>query len=334
MIESVEQLTGRQKAAVLMVGLGTEAAAQLFKELPEEEVESLAREVASLDGVPSEVIQQVMEEYHQMMLAQQYIAVGGLDYARDVLQNAVGEQRAAEVIRRVQLSLQVRGFNVLKQVDPNQLLSFIQKEHPQTIALVLTQLDPVQAAAVLNDLDEELRNDVMYRYATMERVSPETISTVEHVLESRIEFSEGTTQFGGVKAAAEILNLVGQSAEKAILENINEREPSLATEIKNLMFTFEDIVLLDDRDVQVVLRSLETSDLTLALKAASDEVKKKILSNMSERGATVILEEMEYMGQVRLRDVEAAQQRIVEIISRLEEEGEITISGEGEDVFV
>jgi len=239
--------------------------------------------------------------------------------------------RAMEIIKKIQRQLQVRGFNVLKQVDATQLLTFIQKEHPQTIALILTQLEPAQAANVIAELGEDLRNDVIMRFATMERVSQDMIETVERVLEQRIDFSQQGSQFGGVNAAAEIINMVGSTTERAILEAIAAKDPKLATEIKNLMFVFEDIIYLDDRTVMKVLRDIDQKDLALALKGTSDEVQDKIFNNMSERAATIISEEMEYAGPVRLRDVENARQNILDVIRKLEELGEIQLTKGGED---
>lgn len=323
----IENLSGRQKAAVLMMALGTEASASLFGGLSEEEVESLAREIVSLRNIDSNIVSQVINEFHQMMMAQEYIQSGGMNYAFDVLEKALGPEKAKEIIARVEQALQVRGFNVLKDVDPNQLITFIQKEHPQTIAFVLTQLNPVQAASVLADLPANLQNEVVYRFATMDRVTPETIRSVEQVLESRVDFSAGASKIGGVKSMAEILNMVGTTTEKAILGNISEQDPELATEIKNLMFVFEDITLLDDRSVQKVLREVDNKELAMALKHVNPEVKSKILANLSERAAQMVEEEMSYMGPVRLREVEDAQQRIVDIIRKLEEDGMVVIVG-------
>ena len=227
--------------------------------------------------------------------------------------------------------MKVRGFNVLKQVDPSQLITFIQKEHPQTIALVLTQLEPNQAATVVSELPEELRNNVVMRFATMERVSQEMINAVESVLENRIDFSQQGTQFGGVKAAAEIINMVGATVEKSVLDAVSAKDPKLANEIKNLMFVFEDIVYLDDRTIQKILRDVDQKQLSLALKGVDEEVKEKIFKNMSERAASIIQEEMEYMGPVRLREVEEAQQGVLDVIRKMEELGEIQITKGGED---
>jgi len=326
-VESADELTGIQKAAILFMVLGSGAASAIMSNLEEDEVEELAREIVAARSVSTRIVNQVIAEYHQMMLAQEFITTGGSDFAFEVLEKALGSEKARKVIGRVEKTLKVSGFNILKDVDPNQLTTFIQKEHPQTIAFVLTQLNPVQAASVLADLPPNLQNEVVYRFATMDRVAPETIKSVEGVLESRIDFSAGASKIGGVKSMAEILNMVGITTEKAILGNISEQDPELATEIKNLMFVFDDIIHLDDRSIQKVLREIDNKELSMALKHTNPEVKGKILSNLSERASQMVEEEMSYMGPVRLREVEEAQQRIVDIIRKLEEDGLITIVG-------
>jgi len=310
-----------------MIAVGTEGSASILQNLSEDEIESITREIVRLRNVDPEHIRETVEEYYHMMRAQEFISAGGVAFAEDLLKKSLGEDKAVEFLRRIDRLMKVKGFNVLKNVDPNQLLSFIQKEHPQTIAFVLAQLNPAQASTILIDLPPELQAEVVLRFSSMERVSPETIQSVESVLESRIDFSQSTSRLGGVKAIAEILNLVGQSAERAILSKINERAPEIATEIKNLMFVFEDIVMLDDRSIQRVLKEVDNKELALAMKHISAETKKKIFANLSERAANVIKEEMEYMGPVRLRDVEEAQQRIVDIIRRLEESGQVVVVG-------
>jgi len=323
---ALSTISGMRKAAIFMVALGSKASAQIYKHLSESEIERLTREIARLEGVPSNILHEINQEFHQMVLAQQYIAAGGLNYAQEILEGALGEAKALEMIKRVQRALQVKGFNVLQNVDTNQLLAFLQKEHPQTISLVLSQLNPVQASNVLTELSPQLQVDVMYRLAQMERVSPETINAVERVLESRIDFSAGASKLGGIQQAADILNLVGQRFEKNILSGIAKENPDLAAEIKNLMFVFEDIINLDDRSIQKVLREVDNKELALALKASSEELKAKILSNMSRRAAEMVEEELSYMGPVRLREVEEVQQRIIDVIRRLEDEGQIVIS--------
>ncbi len=326
----LKNYSGVQKAAIIMISMGKEGSAAIMQNLSDDEVEQISAQIATTTSVEPLVTEAVFEEYYQMIKAQQYISVGGIEYAREVLEDAVGDMRALEIIKKIQRLLQVRGFNVLKQVDSSQLLTFIQKEHPQTIALVLTQLDPGQAANVVGELPEELRNDVIMRFATMERVSQDMITTVERVLEDRIDFSQQGTKFGGITAAAEIINMVGSTIERSVLEAIAAKDPKLATEIKNLMFVFEDILYLDDRTIQKVLRDIDQKDLALALKGANDEVRDKMFNNMSERAATIIQEEMEFAGPVRLRDVENARQNILDIIRKLEELGEIQLTKGGE----
>lgn len=323
----VSRLTGKQKAAILLISIGAEASSLIYKNLKDDEVEEITKEVVSLQNVSSETVASVVSEFYHMMKAQDFVAVGGISYAEEVLQKSLGSDKSQEVLRRIERMMRVKGFNVLKNVDPNQLLAFIQKEHPQTIAFVLTQLNPEQSSAILADLPPELQADVVLRYANMERVAPETVASVEAVLESRIDFSQSASKLGGVRAAAEILNMIGQSAERSILAKINERAPELASEIKNLMFVFEDIINLDDRSIQRVLKEVDNKDLSLALKHVSPEVKDRVLKNLSSRAAGMIQEELEYMGPVRLKEVEAAQQRIVDIIRNLEEAGQVVIVG-------
>lgn len=320
-------LSGVEKIAVLMIAIGTEASSAIFQNLQEEEIEAITREVVSLQNVGSDCVREVIEEFYHMMRAQEYIAAGGITFAEELLKKSLGDDKAVELLHRLERLMKVKGFNVLKNVDPNQLLSFIQKEHPQTVAFVLAQLNPSQASTILSDLPPELQSEVVLRFSSMERVSPETIQSVESVLESRIDFAQTTSKLGGVKAIADILNFIGQSSERAILSKINERDPELATEIKNLMFVFEDIITLDDRSIQKVLKEVDNRELALALKHVSAETKQKIFSNLSERAVNLIKEELEYMGPVRLKDVEDSQQRIVDIIRRLEEQGLVTVVG-------
>lgn len=323
------KLTSIQKAAVLMISIGPDASAELYRRLQQDEIEEITKEMLRMRNVESSTANTVIEEFYHMMTAQDFVAVGGLQYAEDVLNRSLGAEKAVEIIRLIERMIRVKGFNVLKNVDPNQLLAFMQKEHPQTIAFVLSQLQPQQSAQILADLTPELQAEVMMRYANMERVAPETISAVETVLESRVDFSQSSSKLGGVKAAAEILNMIGTSAERSILSKINERSPELATEMKNLMFVFEDIVQLDDRSIQKVLKEVDNKDLALALKHVSTEVKDRVLANMSERAAETIKEEIEYMGPVRLKEVEVAQQQVVDAIRRLEEQGQVVIVGGG-----
>ncbi len=334
-LTTIDRLSGQRKAAIFLVSIGTKAAAEVYSHLSEEEVEMISEEIARLDSIPSHLLNDVNNEFYQMVLAQKYIAAGGISFAQEALIEALGEQKAMEIIKRVQMALEVKGFNVLQNVDTNQLLAFLQKEHPQTIALVLSQLNPIMAANVLTELPPNSQVDVMYRLAQMERVSPETIAAVENVLESRIDFDASASKLGGVQQVADILNMVGQRFEKNILAGIAKENPDIASEIKNLMFVFEDCINLDDRSIQKILREVDNKELAMALKTASEELKSKMLTNMSARAAEMIEEELQYMGPVRLREVEEVQQRVIDIIRRLEEEGQIVIAaGAGDDQMV
>lgn len=327
--EKLQDLTGVQKAAVLMITLGAEASSQILKNFDEFTVEDLTAEIIKMKDVHPIISEAVTDEFYHMVMAQKYILEGGYLYAKRVLEMALGSHKAMEVIQRLQGSLQLRGFNVLNDIDPNQLLNFIQKEHPQTIALVLSQIDRRQAASIISELPGKLQVDVIHRIANMDQVSPELIQEVEDVLGSRVDFSSVGKKIGGIKAVSEVLNLVGQSVEKDILASLAQKDAQLAEEVEKLMFIFEDILLLSDRSIQQVLSRVDNKEVAMALKAASDEVKQKIFSNMSERAATMLKEELEFMGPVKLKDVEDAQQRIVETIRKMEESGEILVAGSG-----
>ena len=335
---TIESLTPTQKAAIALVAFGTEVSALVLKTLTEEELERLTVEIANLRQVSPELEEKVIRECHDIFMARQYISQGGIDFAREILEKAVGDKRAGDILNRLESSLRTSGFNLLKNIDPRQLVNFIQNEHPQTISLILTQLIPQQAAAVLSELPRELQSEVALRVATMEKISPDVLKEVESTLESHFQASAGRdlSVSGGAKTIADILNLIETTAEKNILQAIEAENGALAAEIKNLMFVFDDLVLLDDRGVQRLLKEVETKDLAIALKAASEEVKNKIFANVSERVAVLVKEEMEFMGPMRLSDVETAQQRVVESVRRLEEEGQIVIAGRGgkEDIIV
>jgi flagellar motor switch protein FliG len=332
-----QRLTGKQKAAILLISLGPDVSAQVYKHLTEEEIEKLSLEISSVKKVDSELKEDVIEQFHQIAIAQDYITQGGIGYAKTVLEKAFGEQEAASIINRLTSSLQVRPFDFARKADPQQVLNFIQNEHPQTIALVLSYLDPEQSGQILSELPQEMQADIARRIATMDSTSPEIISQVERVLENNLSASltEDFTQTGGIQAVVEVLNGVDRSTERTILDTLETQDPELAEEIKKRMFVFEDIVILDNRAIQRVIREVENDDLRLSLKVASDEVKDLIFSNMSQRMAETFKEEMEYMGPVRLRDVEEAQTRIVSTIRRLEDIGEIVIArGGGDDIIV
>ncbi len=332
-----DDLKPMQKAAIALIAFGPEVSAHVLKGMSEQDLEAITVEIANLRDVPPEIEEKIVDECHQIFMAREYISQGGVDFARSLLERAVGGSRANEILKRLESSIKHTGFSMIKDIDPKQLVGFLQNEHPQTISLILTQLSAQHSAAVLAELSPELQAEVSLRIATMEKIAPEILHEIEGTLQGHFEGTGGEMSVsGGAKAIAEILNLIDTSAEKNILQSLEAEDPDLAGEIKNMMFVFDDLILLDDRSVQRLLKEVETKDLSLALKAASDTVKTKIFSNVSERVKVMIEEEMEFMGPTRLSDVEAAQSRIVEAVRRLEEEGQIIISGRGgkEDVIV
>ena len=331
-----KDLTGRQKAAVFLVTLGSDISSEIFKHLREDEIEALTFEIARLDTIEAEDRDKVLLEFKELMMAQDFISTGGIDYARELLEKSLGSQKAVDIINRLTSSLQVRPFDFIRRTDPAHLLNFIQQEHPQTIALILAYLEPQKASIILGSLPHESQSDVAKRIATMDRTSPETLREVERVLEKKLSTlsQEDYTSAGGVENIVEILNLVDRSTEKTIIESLEEEDPELAEDIKKRMFVFEDIVLLDDRAIQKVLREVDTAELAKALRGVEAEVQDKIYRNMSKRAASLLKEEMEYMGPVRLKDVEETQQKIVSIIRKLEDQGEIVVARSGEDEMV
>ena len=330
------QLTGVRKAAILMVALGPDIASEIYRHLSDDEIEQITVEVATLGNIGDTETREVVEEFYTTALAKQYIGQGGIGLAKEILERAVGRERALEVIDRLQGALQVGAFDFMRKVDSQHLLSFIQSEHPQTIALILAHLEADQAAVIMGALSPELQADVAMRVATMDQTAPEIVSEVGRVLERKIAtvLSQEFTAVGGVEALAEILNRVDRTTEKGILEALDEENQPLSDEVRKLMFTFDDVVLLQDRSIQKVLKEIDQKELAVALKGAGDEVKDKVFSNMSARAADFIKEEMEFMGPVRLKSVEDAQQQIVTVIRRLEESGEIFVSRGGEEDMV
>ncbi|MFW5784303.1 MAG: flagellar motor switch protein FliG [Spirochaetota bacterium] len=331
-----KELTGRQKAAIFLVTVGSEISSEIFKHLREDEIEALTFEIARLESVDSEERDSVLMEFQELMMAQDFITTGGIEYARELLEKSLGSQKAVDIINRLTSSLQVRPFDFVRRTDPMHLLNFIQTEHPQTIALILAYLEPQKASIILSSLPHEIQSDVAKRIATMDRTSPETLREVERVLEKKLSTlsSEDYTAAGGVESIVEILNLVDRSTEKVIIESLEEEDPELAEDIKKRMFVFEDIVMLDDRAIQKVLREVDVSEMAKALKSVDTEVQDKIFRNMSKRAATLLKEDMEYMGPIRMKDVEESQQKIVSIIRKLEEQGEIVVARAGEDELV
>ena len=331
------EMDGVEKAATLLITLGPEKSAKIFKHLKEEEIEQLTLEIAKTSSVSRQTKEKVLSEFYEICLAQQYIAEGGIGYAKELLEKALGEEKAKDVIGKLTASLQVRPFEFIRKTDPSQLLNFIQDEHPQTIALILSYLPASQASMVVSSLPPEKQADVARRIAQMDRTSPDVIKQVEKVLERKLSslVNQDYTIVGGVDAIVSILNSVDRGTEKHIMETLEVEEPELADEIRKKMFVFEDILSLDDRAIQRVLRDVDNSDLALALKGATEEVQNVILNNLSKRLAVMIKEDMEYMGPVRMKDVEEAQQKIVNIIRKLEDSAEIVIArGGGDEIIV
>ncbi len=330
------QLTGRQKAAIFLVTLGSEVSSEIFKHLREDEIEQLTFEIARIDKVDPAEKDQVLTEFQELMMAQEFITNGGIEYAREVLERALGTQKSIDIVNRLTSSLQVRPFDFIRRTDPSHLLNFIQGEHPQTIALILAYLDPQKSAQILSALKHEIQADVAKRIAMMDRTSPDVLREVERVLERKLSTlaSEDYTSAGGIDAIVEVLNNVDRGTEKIIIEALEEDDPELAEEIKKRMFVFEDIVLLDDRSIQKVLREVDANDLGKALKGVDTEVQEKIFKNMSKRAASLLKEDMDFMGPLRLRDVEEAQQKVVNIIRKLEESGDIVVARGGEEELV
>ena len=331
------EMDGVEKAATLLITLGPEKSAKIFKHLKEEEIEQLTLEIANTSSVSPQTKEKVLSEFYEICLAQQYIAEGGIGYAKELLEKALGEEKAKDVIGKLTASLQVRPFEFIRKTDPSQLLNFIQDEHPQTIALILSYLPASQASMVVSSLPPEKQADVARRIAQMDRTSPDVIKQVEKVLERKLSslVNQDYTIVGGVDAIVSILNSVDRGTEKHIMETLEVEETELADEIRKKMFVFEDILSLDDRAIQRVLRDVDNSDLALALKGATEEVQNVILNNLSKRLAVMIKEDMEYMRPVRMKDVEEAQQKIVNIIRKLEDSAEIVIArGGGDEIIV
>ncbi len=329
--------SGKEKAAMLLIALGPEKSAEIFKHLKDEEIEQLTLEISNIRTVTPEEKEKIIEEFYQICLAQEFIAEGGISYAKEILEKALGTQKAIDIINKLTVSLQVRPFDFVRKTDASQLLNFIQKEHPQTIALILAYLSPMQASIVLSSLPQEKQADVAKRIATMDRTSPEVIKEVERILEKNLS-SLGTEDFtiaGGVQSIVDILNNVDRSTEKHIMETLEIEDVELADDIRKRMFVFEDILTLDNRAIQRFQRDVPNDQMAIALKGATDEVKNLIFSNMSKRLAEMIKEDIEFMGPVRLKDVEDAQQKIVNTIRKLEDAGEIVISrGGGDEIIV
>ena len=331
-------LPGVQKAAMLIIALNVENAAEIFKHLDSSEIESISTEISKVKNVPSQTVDSVMEEFYNMVTAREYVLEGGIEYAQAVLEKSFGLNKAVEIIEKVKNLTTLRGFDVLKKADSSQLISFLNKEHPQTIALILSHLHPDQTASALKELTEPLRTDVAFRIATLGKISPQTLKQIEKVVDEMAGLSMGQSlsKIGGTKSIAAVLNRTNVGLSKEIMFGIEKRDPDVAYEIKRLMFLFDDIINIQDKDIQKILREVDRKDLALSLKIADEKLKEKIFVNMSERASDLLKEELQYMGMVKLKEVESAQAKIIDVVKALEESGEIVLSmrAGSEEVYV
>jgi flagellar motor switch protein FliG len=331
-------LKGPQKAALLMVALDVDTASEVFKHLDPQDVEMISAEISQVKSIPPDTVDDILDDYYNLITAQEYVVEGGLDYAQEVLEKSFGINKAMEIIEKVKNITALRGFDVLKKVDSTQLVNFLSKEHPQTIALILSHLNPDQTASALKELPEDVRSDVAYRIATLGKISPQTLKRIEEVVDDLASFSisQSVSQIGGPRSLATILNRTSVSVSKEILTQIETFDPDIATEVKRLMFLFDDIINIQNQDIQKILKEVDRKDLALALKIADDRVKNKIFGNMSERASNLMKEELEFMGPVKLKEVEQAQARIIDVIKELEEQEEISLNirGGAEETYV
>ena len=334
---SADSLTGRQKVAIICMALGSDTAAKLTQLMSPEEVDSISFEIARMDDVNGPMVESVLEEWLTRMLAADSLASGGLQVAREILEKAFGARKAQQVLERIQSQLtSSAGLHRLRNADPQQLGNMVRGEHPQTIALILTHLDPQHTANVLKELDSEIGAEVVYRMARMEKVSPDLLQIIERSLGSETDLNvvTGMSASGGPAAVAAVMNFIPASLEKALLDGVHAKDAALCEQIKNLMFVFEDVGSLDNKALQRLLRDVDSKELALALKVASDDLKGKMMGAMSQRAVQALQDEMELMGPSRLKDVEAAQTNIVGIVRRLEEAGEIIIGGGDDDLVL
>jgi flagellar motor switch protein FliG len=330
-ITSLEDLNGVRRAAVLMVALKQDVAARILKGLDRDRVEEISREIAAMDAVATDVRDHIIREFYSLVMARQYMDAGGISWARTLLEKTLPTDEARRIVSIIEHQVHEQPFSFLQKTEKENLVTFLQEEHPQTIALVLSHLPPGMATDIVAALPTERQVEVASRIANMDQTSPDVIKEVERGLEKRLAglVSERFERVGGVQAVAEILNMAGRATEKAILEGLEASDPQLVEEIRRLMFVFEDIIRVNDKGIQSVLKEVENDELALALKTASEDLKEKIFKNMSERAAQMIKEEMEFMGPVRVSDVENAQQKIVDIVRRLEDAGDVVIAGRG-----
>jgi flagellar motor switch protein FliG len=322
-----QSIPSRRKAAILALALGSELSAEVFKFLGPDEIDELVLEIAALDNVSADEKQVVLQEFWSIAQAQDFISQGGIGYAKDVLERALGGEKALEIMGRLSSYIRLSPFEFLRRVEPQQIYNFLQNEHPQTIALVLSYLESESAATVMSMCSPELQGEVAMRIAVMDRTAPEVIREVEQVMERKLSsvINQELSAAGGVKSLVDILNYVDRATERTILDSLDERDQELGEDVRKLMFVFEDLLQLDDRAIQQILKEIEIKDVGLALKGGAEDVKEKIFGNMSSRAAQMLLEDMEFMGPVRRRIIEEAQGRIVSVVRRLEESGKIQI---------
>ncbi len=333
-IKSAEDLTPAQKAAILTIVLGEDLSAAVLSRLPKQDIEMISKEIAFMKTVDPNIMREVVNEFYNMLKAKEFMSVGGMEYAKELLIKTLGPEEARKVIDKLMKIMESSyGFEYLENVDPKQLVKFIQNEHPQTIAIILAHLDQSTASEVLSLLPKELQSDVTLRMASLENVSPLVIKHVSEILESKMENVSGSNiELGGVRKVSEIINRMGRVESKSLIDSIAEHNPDLASQIRDMMFVFEDILKLNDNDIQELLKHVDKKDLIMALKGSSDELKDKFFNNMSSRAADTLKEELEFLGAVKVKDVEKAQKIIVDIVRKLDEEGVISIGGGGEEV--
>jgi flagellar motor switch protein FliG len=331
-----DDLTGAQKAATLLIALGVDTASEVLRHLDDPEVERVSIEVARLRNASSDLVEEVLVEFRDTARARAYIAQGGVEYARDILNEALGSHRADEIMMRVEAAMEVSAFHLLQTVETAQLTNFLRREHPQTAALILAHLNPRKAADIISGLEEDLQNEILYRLATMGNTSPEMVNDIEEVIRNQLGSVIGAevSATGGIEQVAEILNTTSRSSEQSILDSIRDRDESLASSIKGLMFVFDDLVHIDGADLQKVLMEVEQSDLALALKAASGELQEKVMNNVSDRVAESLEEEIDLLGRVRVSEVDEAQHRILEQAQELEAKEEIVLSRNAEEALI
>lgn len=329
------QMTGARKAAILMVLLGDEASAGVFRHMQEDEIQEISREISKLGEINPDVADSIIEDFYRLTLAETFLARGGPEFAKRLLIKAFGMESSKKLLDYLNISMQstLVGFDSLQKADPVQLSKFIQSEQPQTIALVLAHLNASQAAALLSSLPAQLRADVVMRMANLEQISPDVISKITSILEQKLrslgDFSRES--YGGIRAVAELINRMETKAAAAVLEKVESENPALALSIRNLMFVFDDILLIDDQGMREILQRIDKKVLTIALKGTSEELRNQFFRNMSSRAVEMMREDMEVLGPVKVRDVEAAQQQIVSVIRKLDESGVLKLKGGGDE---